>query len=196
MVKGMRSLKDFLRLRRALLDGAMGTQIQEVELGAKEWGAYEGCNEWLNVSAPEVIGRIHAAYFAAGCDAVETNSFGASRLTLGEYGLEGRAREIARASARIARSAADEAAGGGRPRFVGGAVGPGTRLPAVGRGGSWGGGGGVGGGGGGGGAARGWGGGGWAGVRCCRRWGRWGMTRCTGATRSRWRGCWRGGRMG
>ena len=131
MVKGMRSLKDFLRLRRALLDGAMGTQIQEVELGAKEWGAYEGCNEWLNVSAPEVIGRIHAAYFAAGCDAVETNSFGASRLTLGEYGLEGRAREIARASARIARSAADEAAGGGRPRVVVGAGGPGTKLPTL-----------------------------------------------------------------
>ena len=127
-------IKDFLQRHRLVMDGAMGTQIQERALGPEVWGAVEGCNEWLNVSAPEVIGEIHGAYFAAGADAVETNSFGASPLTLGEYGLSARAREISRAAAVIARRAADEAsAREGRPTFVLGSVGPGTKLVSLGQ---------------------------------------------------------------
>jgi 5-methyltetrahydrofolate--homocysteine methyltransferase len=128
------AIKDFLKKNLLLVDGAMGTQIQNRNPGAAAWGAYEGCNEWLNLSAPEIIRDIHAAYFAAGSDAVETNSFGSAPLTLGEYGLAARAREISRAAAQIARGAADAAAKqDGRPRFVLGSVGPGTRLATLGQ---------------------------------------------------------------
>ena len=127
------AIKDFLKKNLLLVDGAMGTQIQGRHPGAAAWGEYEGCNEWLNLSAPDIIRDIHAAYFAAGSDAVETNSFGSSPITLGEYHLSARAKEISRAAARIARSAADAAAQDGRPRFVLGSVGPGTRLATLGQ---------------------------------------------------------------
>ena len=127
------AIKDFLKKNLLLVDGAMGTQIQGRHPGAAAWGEYEGCNEWLNLSAPDIIRDIHAAYFAAGSDAVETNSFGSSPITLGEYNLSARAKEISRAAARIARSAADAAAQDGRPRFVLGSVGPGTRLATLGQ---------------------------------------------------------------
>ncbi|MDY0149037.1 MAG: homocysteine S-methyltransferase family protein [Kiritimatiellia bacterium] len=125
---------DILNTRRLLLDGAMGTQIQDRPPTPAAWGDYEGCNEWLNLSAPELIHDIHAAYFAAGSDAVETNSFGSAPLTLGDYQLAARAKDISQAAARIARAAADAAqAGDGRPRFVLGSVGPGTRLATLGQ---------------------------------------------------------------
>ena len=128
------AIKEFLKKNRLLVDGAMGTQIQGRHPGAAAWGEYEGCNEWLNLSAPEIIRDIHAAYFAAGSDAVETNSFGSSPITLGEYHLAAKAREISLAAARIARGAADEAARkDGRPRFVLGSVGPGTKLATLGQ---------------------------------------------------------------
>lgn len=128
------AIKDFLKNNVLLVDGAMGTQIQGRNPGAAAWGEYEGCNEWLNLTAPEIIRDIHRAYFAAGCDAVETNSFGSSPITLGEYNLSARAKEISLAAARIARSAADEAAAAdGKPRFVLGSVGPGTRLATLGQ---------------------------------------------------------------
>ncbi|NCA82348.1 MAG: hypothetical protein EOM72_06330 [Opitutae bacterium] len=128
------SIKEFLKKNRLLVDGAMGTQIQGRNPGAAAWGEYEGCNEWLNLTAPEIIRDIHAAYFAAGSDAVETNSFGSSPITLGEYKLSARAKEISIAAARIARGAADAAvAQDGRPRFVLGSVGPGTRLATLGQ---------------------------------------------------------------
>jgi 5-methyltetrahydrofolate--homocysteine methyltransferase len=95
------TMHEFLKTRRLLMDGAMGTQIQDRHPGAEAWGAYDGCNEWLNLSAPEIIRDIHAAYFAAGSDAVETNSFGSSPVTLGEYGLSARAKEISRAAAPV-----------------------------------------------------------------------------------------------
>ncbi len=128
------AIKEFLRKNLLLVDGAMGTQIQGRHPGVKAWGAHEGCNEWLNLSAPEIIRDIHAAYFQAGSDAVETNSFGASPITLGEYNLSARAKEISRAAAQVARGAADEAAArDGQPRFVLGSVGPGTRLATLGQ---------------------------------------------------------------
>ena len=128
------AIKEFLKKNLLLVDGAMGTQIQNRNPGAAAWGPYEGCNEWLNLSAPEIIRDIHAAYFAAGSDAVETNSFGSAPLTLGEYDLAAKAREISRAAAQIARGAADAAAKqDGRPRFVLGSVGPGTRLATLGQ---------------------------------------------------------------
>ncbi len=113
-----------------LLDGAAGTLIQELALPEKAWGGRPGCNEWLNVSAPEVIAGIHREYLRAGCDAVETNTFGASRVALREYGLARQARRINLAGAELARAAARSS---GRPALIFGALGPGNRLPTLGQ---------------------------------------------------------------
>ena len=124
---------DRIRQGVFLMDGAMGTQIQGKAIPASAWEGREGCNELLNVTAPEIIRSIHESYFEAGCDAVETNSFGASAITLGEYQLSERAREINRAAARVAREAAARFAAPDHPRYVVGSIGPGTRLPTLGQ---------------------------------------------------------------
>src|SRR5207253_1516774 len=122
----MSSLRDALGQRILVLDGAMGTMIQAAGLTAADFGgpAYEGCNEHLNLTRPDVIRRIHAAYLDAGADIVSTNTFGCAPYVLAEYGLGERAYEIARAAAVLARQAAGA-------RFVLGAMGPGTRSISV-----------------------------------------------------------------
>src|SRR5437867_1496362 len=122
----MSSLRDALGQRILVLDGAMGTMIQAAGLTAADFGgpAYEGCNEHLNLTRPDVIRRIHAAYLDAGADIVSTNTFGCAPYVLAEYGLGARAYEIARAAAVLARQAAGA-------RFVLGAMGPGTRSISV-----------------------------------------------------------------
>ena len=115
-----------------IFDGAMGTQIQGMRISDEEWAGKAGCNEILNLTAPDKIAAIHAAYFAAGAEVVETNTFGASRIVLAEYGLEEQTRAINRAAAEIARRAA-AAAAGKKPRFVAGSIGPGTRLISLGQ---------------------------------------------------------------
>ncbi|HIE11403.1 MAG TPA: methionine synthase, partial [Kiritimatiellae bacterium] len=116
-----------------LMDGAMGTQIQASRVAPEAWLDRPGCNEILNLSRPDLIADIHRRYLETGCDAVETNSFGGSPLTLAEYGLEDKATEINRSAARIAREVADELATAERPRFVFGSVGPGARLASLGQ---------------------------------------------------------------
>ncbi len=122
----MSSLRDALGQRILVLDGAMGTMIQAAGLTAADFGgaAYEGCNEHLNLTRPDVIRRIHAAYLDAGADIVSTNTFGCAPYVLAEYGLGAQAYEIARAAAVLARQAAGA-------RFVLGAMGPGTRSISV-----------------------------------------------------------------
>jgi 5-methyltetrahydrofolate--homocysteine methyltransferase len=125
-------------LRRALLervvvaDGAMGTMLQAHDLELDDFEGHEGCNEILSVTRPDVVRGIHEAYFAAGADAVETNTFGANLANLGEYGISHRIRELAEASARVAREVADTWSTVDRPRWVLGSVGPGTKLPTLG----------------------------------------------------------------
>lgn len=110
----------------------MGSRIQMLDLDIQRdyWGQ-ENCTEVLTLSRPELIRDIHRGYFEAGADMVETNTFGASPITLGEFGLTDRAREINRASAILAREAADGFADG-RARYVLGSIGPGTKLPSLG----------------------------------------------------------------
>jgi len=122
----MSALRDALTRRLLVLDGAMGTMLQAASLTADDFGGarYEGCNEHLNLTRPDVVQAIHRAYRDAGADLVSTNTFGCAPYVLGEYGLAERAYEIARAGARLAR----EAAGDG---FVVGAMGPGTRSISV-----------------------------------------------------------------
>ncbi len=116
-----------------LMDGAMGTQIQEASVPDEAWQGKDGCNELLNLTAPDIIRDIHIKYFEAGSDAVETNSFGSSPLTLGEYDLSDKAFEISKAAAQVAREAADAIGSKDHPRFVFGSIGPGTKLPTLGQ---------------------------------------------------------------
>lgn len=92
----------------------------------------EGCNEVLNTTRPDIVREVHRAYLEAGSDCIETNSFGTNLAALNEYGIVDRLEELAEASARIAREAADEFSTEDKPRFVLGSVGPGTKLPTLG----------------------------------------------------------------
>ena len=122
-----------LRERVLVFDGAMGTSIQRYDLTAADFGGerLEGCNDYLVVSRPDVIGEIHASFLAAGADVLETDTFRSNRLTLREYGLQERVREINLAAARLARSVADGFATPQRPRFVAGSIGPSGLLPSA-----------------------------------------------------------------
>src|SRR6058998_1990561 len=122
----MSRLRQALLERILVLDGAMGTMLQAANLSAADFGGpqYEGCNEHLNLTRPDVVAGVHRAYRHAGADLICTNTFGCAPYVLAEYGLGERAHEIALAGARIAREAAGEG-------FVVGAMGPGTRSITV-----------------------------------------------------------------
>ena len=126
-------LKTLLQERILVIDGAMGTAIQDRNLGPEDFGGaeYEGCNEYLIVSRPDVIADIHQTYLEAGADILETNTFGAASVVLAEYNLSHEARRINREAAQLARQAADAAATPERPRFVAGAMGPTTKTISV-----------------------------------------------------------------
>ncbi|HWP35795.1 MAG TPA: methionine synthase [Thermodesulfobacteriota bacterium] len=127
------------RLLRALeervlvLDGAMGTAIQARGLGAADFGGpqYEGCNEHLVLTRPDVVAAIHESYLQAGCDILETDTFGGTPLVLAEYGLADQAHRINLEAARLARGLADRYSTPDRPRFVAGAMGPTTKAISV-----------------------------------------------------------------
>jgi 5-methyltetrahydrofolate--homocysteine methyltransferase len=123
-----------LRQRVLVFDGAMGTMIQRAALGPDDFGGakLEGCNEVLCDTRPDVVQKIHAAYYEAGCDLVETNSFGSSPVVLAEYDLAPRAYDLSRRSAALARQVADDFSTADRPRFVAGSVGPTTKLVSLG----------------------------------------------------------------
>ncbi len=122
-----------LKERILVMDGAMGTMIQAQDPKAADFGgeAYEGCNEMLNLTRPDIIQSVHETYYAAGADIVETNTFGATALVLAEYGLEDRVIEINKAAAQVARAAADKFSSPNQPRFVAGSMGPTTKAITV-----------------------------------------------------------------
>jgi 5-methyltetrahydrofolate--homocysteine methyltransferase len=118
--------------RVVVADGAMGTMLQASPATLSDFDGHEGCNEILNLTRPDIVRSIHDAYLDAGVDCVTTNTFGANLGNLGEYGLAARIEELSAAGAAIARAAADAASADGRPRWVLGSVGPGTKLPTLG----------------------------------------------------------------
>src|SRR5438874_12332679 len=128
-----KALIDILEQRVLVLDGAMGTMLQQANLSAEDFGgaAFEGCNENLVRTRPDVVLDIHRKYFDAGADIVETNSFGGAPIVLAEYGLAADAPELNRLSAQLARPAADQASRPGKPRFVAGSMGPTTKAITV-----------------------------------------------------------------
>ncbi|HEU6449989.1 MAG TPA: homocysteine S-methyltransferase family protein, partial [Gemmatimonadaceae bacterium] len=121
-------------LERGVLvyDGAMGTNIQRYKLGADDFGgaSYEGCNDYLVITRPDVIREIHESFLAVGCDVVETCTFQSTPRRLHEWGLGDRVRDVNVQAARIARAAADKYSTPERPRFVAGSMGPTGMLPA------------------------------------------------------------------
>jgi 5-methyltetrahydrofolate--homocysteine methyltransferase len=131
--KSAQALRELLSQRILVLDGAMGTMLQQRDLIAADFGgpALEGCNENLVRTRPDVVLDIHRKYFEAGSDIVETNSFGGTPFVLAEYGLGDDALLLNRLSAELARKAADEFSTVAKPRFVGGAMGPTTKAITV-----------------------------------------------------------------
>ena len=131
----MVSYEEAARERVLIYDGAFGTYVQEQPLSEDDFGGpdLEGCNELLCLTRPELIAGMHDLYLGLGVDAVETATFGAFAVPLAEYGIADQAYEINLAAARIAREAAHGYTADGRPRWVAGSVGPGTKLASLGQ---------------------------------------------------------------
>src|SRR5712671_5459702 len=133
LTESARALRDLLSQRILVLDGAMGTMLQQRNLTAEDFGgaALEGCNENLVRTRPDVVLDIHRKYFEAGSDIVETNSFGGAPIVLAEYGLAADAHLLNKRAAELARQAADEYSTASRPRFAAGSIGPTTKAITV-----------------------------------------------------------------
>ena len=127
----MKRIEEAVRERTLIFDGAMGTSLIAYNLSVEDYEGHENCHDLLSVTRPDVVKKIHAAYFEAGCDIVETNSFGANPLTFSEWGISDRAYEVAKKSAEIAREVAEEFSTSDWPRYVSGSVGPGSKLPTL-----------------------------------------------------------------
>ncbi|WP_153814797.1 methionine synthase [Streptomyces sp. SUK 48] len=127
------ALREALATRVVVADGAMGTMLQAQDPTLDDFQQLEGCNEILNLTRPDIVRSVHEEYFAVGVDCVETNTFGANHSALGEYDISDRVHELSEAGARVARESADAfTARDGRPRWVLGSMGPGTKLPTLG----------------------------------------------------------------
>jgi 5-methyltetrahydrofolate--homocysteine methyltransferase len=128
----MSKILEALRDHVLLADGATGTQIQKLGLTLADYDGHENCTEILNRTRPDVIRQVHESYFEVGADMVDANVFGASPITLAEFGLESEAFDLNRQAAILAHEAMDRFKGDGRTRYVLGGVGPGTKLPSLG----------------------------------------------------------------
>jgi 5-methyltetrahydrofolate--homocysteine methyltransferase len=131
MAPGESPFLDLLDERVMIFDGAMGTQIFTFDLTLKDFWDHENCVDVLVLSRPEVVEEIHARYFAAGADAVETDTFGANKVVLAEFGLQDRTYEMNVRAVELARKAAARFQDG-KQRFVVGSVGPGTKAVTLG----------------------------------------------------------------
>src|SRR3990172_3150526 len=123
---------DALEKKVLVFDGAMGTSLQLQDLTAEHFGGeqYNGCNDYLVISYPEAVEKVHRSFLEVGVDVLETDTFRSNRLTMAEYKLQDRIIEINKTAARLARRLADESADNtGQPRFVVGSIGPSGKLP-------------------------------------------------------------------
>jgi 5-methyltetrahydrofolate--homocysteine methyltransferase len=127
------ALLEALQRRVLVLDGAMGTGIHACNLPLSDFQGLENCCEILVASRPDAILELHEAYLAAGCDVIETDTFGGMPHVLAEFGIQDRARDLNRQAARIAREAVARYTTPEKPRFVVGAIGPGTKLITLGQ---------------------------------------------------------------
>lgn len=121
---------ELVRSRPVIYDGSMGATILNMQLTLEDYGGKEGCNDYLVITKPDVIESIHASYMEAGCDVLETDTFGGSLIKLDEYGIGEQTYELNRAAAALARKVADAYSTAKRLRFVAGSIGPTGLLPA------------------------------------------------------------------
>ena len=130
-------MSDFLQAlkeRIVVFDGAMGTNLQVQNLTVEDFGGpqLEGCNEYLLISKPEAVEKVHAGFMEVGCDVVETNSFGSTSVVLSEYNIADMTYELNLKAAQLARRIASDYSTREKPRWVAGSMGPGTKLPTLG----------------------------------------------------------------
>ncbi|MCC6330217.1 MAG: methionine synthase [Acidobacteria bacterium] len=130
-------MKNFLALlneKVIVFDGAMGTYLQSLDLPIEEWGGanFENCSENLLYTRPDAIRAVHNAFLEAGCDVIETNSFGGSEIVLKEFGIAEKTYDVNLRAAELAKSVANDFSTAAQPRFVAGSIGPGTKLPTLG----------------------------------------------------------------
>jgi 5-methyltetrahydrofolate--homocysteine methyltransferase len=130
----MNNFLNTLKERVIVFDGAMGTSIQARDLTADDFGGVrlEGCNEYLVLTRPDVIESVHANFFEAGCDVIETNSFGSTSIVLAEYDIAHMAYELNVKAAQLAKRVASDFSTPAKPRWVAGSIGPTTKLPSLG----------------------------------------------------------------
>jgi 5-methyltetrahydrofolate--homocysteine methyltransferase len=130
----MNTFLETLKERIVVFDGAMGTNLQAQDLTVDDYGGlqFEGCPEYLLVTRPDAIEKVHTAFFDVGCDVIETNSFGGTSVVLGEYGIAHMAYELNKKAAQLARRIAADYSTKAKPRWVAGSMGPGTKLPTLG----------------------------------------------------------------
>jgi len=127
-------LLETIETRPLIIDGAMGTQLQQRDNDIPEsaWEGNEGCNEILNVTAPDIMRAIYSAYLTSGADLITTNTFGSFSWVLDEYGISERSYELSRAGAALVKEMCDKFSTPDHPRYVLGSIGPGTKLPSLG----------------------------------------------------------------
>ncbi|MFT3746100.1 MAG: methionine synthase [Pyrinomonadaceae bacterium] len=128
------SFLDLLKEKVVVFDGAMGTFLQSLNLSIDEWGgpAFENCSENLLYTRPDAIETVHTAFLEAGCDVIETNSFGGSEVVLSEFGIANKTYDVNMRAAELAKRVANGFSTYDKPRFVAGSIGPGTKLPTLG----------------------------------------------------------------
>ena len=137
MIKTKDIILNLIKQRALIIDGAMGTQLQNASIPKEAWldennNSQEGCNELLNTTAPDILYNIHEAYAKAGADLLKTNTFGSMPWVLDEYGMAHRSYELSRAGASIVKQITTKYSTTEKPLFVLGSIGPGTKLPSLG----------------------------------------------------------------
>ncbi|HEY0427523.1 MAG TPA: methionine synthase [Pyrinomonadaceae bacterium] len=125
---------DLLKEKIVVFDGAMGTNLQGQNLSIEDWGGanFENCSENLLYTKPEAIEIAHLGFLEAGCDVIETNSFGGSEVVLAEFGIAEKTYDVNKRAAELAKRLANDFSTVEKPRFVAGSIGPGTKLPTLG----------------------------------------------------------------
>jgi len=130
----MKGFLELLKEKIIVFDGAMGSNLQAQNLSLEDWGGpqFENCSENLIYTKPEAIEKVHLGFLEVGCDVIETNTFGANGVVLGEYGIADKAYDINKKAAELAKKLANDFSTKEHPRFVAGSIGPGTKLPTLG----------------------------------------------------------------
>jgi 5-methyltetrahydrofolate--homocysteine methyltransferase len=130
----MKPFLDLLKEKIIVFDGAMGSNLQALNLSIDDWGGpqFENCSENLLYTRPDAIETVHRGFLDVGCDVIETNSFGGSGVVLTEFGIADKTYDVNKKAAELAKRLTNDYSTPDKPRFVAGSIGPGTKLPTLG----------------------------------------------------------------